>query len=161
MIKLPDNFIQWHRAYFFIDVGCAILDLPSSLPSEPLASIKMDLEWDELISFGFIPFGHEGNDTGPLIFDTRNSKTNVDFPIRVYEHEYCGDPEGVSEIIFSSFEKLLECVTHFVNSRSHKKDHEIIPDFLKIDPEGAGKNGNAYWNSWHEMLKANFEEFGY
>lgn len=41
------------------------------------------------------------------------------------------------------------------------RDHDIILDFLKIDPDSAGKTGKGYWNTWHHMLKANFEEYGY
>jgi len=162
-VKLPDSFIDWHKTYFFLDGDCSIVRLPYSLPTEPLSEIKKNLEWfpEELLSLGLIPFASEGNDTGPLVFDTRNQTNNIDFPIRVYDHEYGGELDGLSEIIFSSFTKLLECLTHFLNERENKKAFEIIPDFFKIDPAGAGSTGKNYWMSWVEMGKANYEEFGY
>ena len=75
------------------------------------------LNWhvpQELIPKGLIPFADDGNDTGPLVFDTRNQE-NEDFPIRVYDHEFSGDLDGLSEVIFSSFSKMLECLTLFLN----------------------------------------------
>lgn len=56
------------------------------------------------------PFAAEGNDAGPLIFDGRIKVVNNEFPIRVYEQEFGGNLDGLSEIIFSNFSKLLECL---------------------------------------------------
>src|SRR4030095_11114329 len=160
----PDIFIDWHRRYFFANCDCAIIRLPPSYPTRPLQNIIKYLDWDIpklLIPLGLIPFAAEGNDTGPLVFDTRNQSTNNDFPIRVYDHDYGGALDGLSEVIFSSFSKLLECLTHFLLQEKSKNHFEIIPDFYKIDPLGAGLTGKLYWTSWAEMLKANHEEFGY
>lgn len=159
----PDSFIEWHKRYHFAECDCSLLRLPNSLPSNPLRGITDNLNWDtakELTFHGFTPFASEGNDTGPLVFDTRKKwgKGRKDFPIRVYEHEYCGDLVGLSDVIFSSFDKLLACITHFLNA-SNKKSFEIIPDFYTIDPKGAGSTGKRYWNTWANMLRANFEEF--
>lgn len=159
----PDNFIEWHKRYFFEDGDCSIIRLPYSQPTIPLEQLINNLDWyipAQLIPLGLIPFADEGNDTGPLVFDTRNIKENIDFPIRVYDHEYGGDLNGLSEIIFSSFEKMIECLTHFLTETKSKKSFEVIPDFYAIDPIGAGSTGKSYWASWTEMEKANFEEFG-
>ena len=161
---LPDNFIEWHKHYFFADCDCSIIRLPLSLPTRPLEGIITNLDWDipeQLIPLGLIPFADEGNDVGPLVFDTRNANDKKDFPIRVYDHEYDGDLDGLSEIIFSSFDKMLECLTHFLTETKTKKRFEVIPDFYTIDPYGAGSTGKSYWASWTQMEKANFEEFGY
>ncbi|WP_196937111.1 SMI1/KNR4 family protein [Sphingobacterium hungaricum] len=163
-IQFPDSFIAWHKRYFFEDCDFPYVRLPNSMPTNPLEQIIDNLDWfiaEELIPLGFIPFADEGNDTGPLVFDTRNKKDNKDFPIRVYDHEYGGDLEGLSEIIFSSFDKLLACLAHLLTESSTRKRFEIIPDFYTIDPLGAGSTGKSYWSSWVEMEKANFEEFGY
>jgi hypothetical protein len=160
----PDNFIGWHKRYFFADCDCSIIRLPHSLPTRPLEQIINNLDWDipeQIIPLGLIPFADEGNDAGPLVFDTRNKKDNKDFPVRVYDHEYGGDMDGLSEIIFSSFDKLLECLTHFLTETKTRKRFEVISDFYTIDPDGAGSTGRSYWASWTEMEKANFEEFGY
>jgi hypothetical protein len=160
----PDNFIEWHKRYFFEDGDCSIIRLPQSLPTRPLEEIINNLNWDipqQLIPLGLIPFAEDGNDEGPLVFDTRNKDDKVDFPIRVYDHEYGGDLDGLSEIIFSSFNKMLECVTHFLIETKTRKRFDVIPEFCSIDPNGAGSTGKSYWTSWAEMEKANFEEFGY
>jgi hypothetical protein len=86
---------------------------------------------------------------------------NIEFPIRVYDQEYGGNLEGLSEIIFSSFPKLLECLTHYLIELKTRNNFEIIPDFFKIDPDGAGKTGVNYWLSWTSMQRENFNEFGY
>ena len=161
--KLPDNFINWHKRYFFDDGDCSLLRLPNSFPTKPLESIVTLLDNSVyLVSQGLIPFGDEGNDTGPLVFDTRNQTDSQDFPIRVHDHEYYNDLNGLSEIIFSSFNKMLECITHFLTEMENetKQSFEIIPDFFKIDPDGAGNTGEGYWESWIEMEKEIFEEFG-
>lgn len=162
--KFPDNFIEWHKRYFFEDGDCSIIRLPPSLSTKPLAQLIDKLDWvipEQLIPLGLIPFADEGNDAGPLVFDTRNTSYKKDFPIRVYDHEYGGDLDGLSEIIFSSFDKLLECLTHFLIETTTKESFDVIPDFYIIDPGGAGSTGKLYWEGWTEMLKANFEQFGH
>ncbi|WP_305952613.1 hypothetical protein [Emticicia oligotrophica] len=163
-IKLPKSFIQWHQEFFFLDCDTSIARLPISNPNLPLKSIKENLDWfvaGELISQQLYPFGDEGNDAGPLVFDGRNNVIDNNFPIRVYDHEFEGELDGLSEIIFSSFEKLIECLTHFMKELKTRRNFEIIPDFFKIDPLGAGLTGVQYWSSWVNMQKGNFEKFGY
>jgi hypothetical protein len=157
-VIFPDNFIEWHKRYFFANCDCSIVGLPHSLPTRPLEELINNLDWDipeQLIPLGFIPFGDAGNDVGPLVFDARNTNDKKDFPIRVYDHEYCGDLDGLSEIIFSSFEKMLECLTHFCTETKPK--FKVIPAFYAIDPNGAGSTGKLYWESWIAMEKANYE----
>lgn len=162
-IKLPKSFIEWHRQYFFLDADISILRLPASNPNLPLQEIKDNLNWfiaEQLIPLKLYPFGDEGNDAGPLVFDGRTHAANNEFPVRFYDHEYGGDPEGLSEIIFSSFEKLLDCTTHYMTALKTRRNFEIIPDFFTIDPTGAGGPGVHYWSGWADMQKANFEAFG-
>ncbi|MBO9683457.1 MAG: SMI1/KNR4 family protein [Flavisolibacter sp.] len=162
-ILYPKSFIDWHKSYFFLDGDCSIIRLPSSSPTQPLKDLKQSLDWfipKQLIPQKLYPFADEGNDTGPLVFDGRQPKRDNEFPIRVYDHEYSGDLDGLSEIIFSSFSKLLECLTHYLTELKTRQNFEIIPEFFQIDPNGAGKTGVDYWLSWAGMQRANFEEFG-
>lgn len=162
-ISLPNSFIEWHSRFYFADCDCSIIRLPHSLPNNPFYEIKKNLEWsfsDELIKQRLIPFADEGNDLGPLVFDYRKPLTG-DIPIRCYDHEYGGSLEGLSEIIFSSFDKLLECLTFFLSGLSQYQNFELIPKFFDIDPPGAGKSGKHYWTQWVDMMEANFNEFGY
>ncbi len=161
-IELPKSFIKWHKAFFFLNCDTSILRLPTSNPKLPLKEISDSLDWfiaEQLIPQKLYPFGDEGNDIGPLVFDGRLSLQDNEFPIRFYDHEFGGDIKGLSEIIFSSFEKLLECLTYYLTELKTRKNYEIIPDFFKIDPKGAGLTGIEYWLSWVNMQKANFEEF--
>lgn len=162
-IELPHSFINWHKHYFFLDGDCSLIRLPESNPNLPLKDVIDNLKWstsEQLISQKLYPFANEGNDTGPLVFDGRTAATHNEFPIRVYDHEFGGSLDGLSDVIFSSFGKLVECLTHYMTEIQTRRDFEIIPDFLKIDPSGAGTSGIEYWLTWTEMLKGNFEEFG-
>ena len=163
-VTFPENFIEWHKRYFFADCDCSIVRLPYSLPTKPLEIIieKIDRVIPEiLIPLGLVPFADEGNDAGLFVFDTRKTNNKNDFPIRVYNYEYDGDLEGLSNIIFSSFDKMLECLTHFLIETKTRKRFEVIPDFFTIDSKGAGTTGKSYWASWIAMEKENFDLFGY
>lgn len=161
-VKYPESFINWHRSYFFMDADTSILRLPVSNPNQPLKELENALDWyipQQLIPQKLYPFASAGNDSGPLVFDGREPLPGNEFPIRVYDHEYNGDLRGLSPVIFSSFPKLLECVTHFLTELKNRKNFEIIPDFLKIDPDGAHKTGLLYWERWMDMMEANDREF--
>lgn len=160
-LQLPPSFTDWHRAYYFLDGDCGLLRLPISNSARLLADLEKEWKWEatqQLIAQRLYPFAQEGNDSGPLVFDGRAAGAGPEFPIRVYDHEYGGRPEGLSEVIFSSFGKLLECLTHYCREIQTRSRAEVILDFLQLDPAGAGSTGAGYWRSWAAMMK-NFEEF--
>jgi len=162
-VKFPKSFIKWHKDFYFLDADIIVLRLPISNPNLPLQDLRKRLNWyipKQLIPHKLYPFAEEGNDIGPLVFDGRIDKNNNEFPIRYYDHEFGGDLEGLSEIIFSSFEKLLECLTHFMVELKTRESNEIIPDFFKIDPTGAGLTGKEYWLAWTDLLRKTDVEFG-
>jgi len=162
-VVFPESFVEWHKMYFFYDGDCSVVRLPYSVSSKPLCEIIDTVDNDlanELIKNELYPFADEGNDGGPLVFDGRITKENNEFPIRFYDHEYGGDLEGLSEVIFSSFSKLLECLTHYIKEIQTRKSFEVIPEFFQIDPEGAGKTGIDYWLGWISMERENLENFG-
>ena len=162
-VIFPKSFINWHKSFFFFGGDCSLLRLPTSTPTEPLGAIEFNLNWfipEQLIPHKLYPFADEGNDTGPLVFDGRKPIFNNEFPIRVYDHEYGGELDGLSEIIFSSFTKLLQCLIHYMTELKSRRNYEIIPDFFQIDTEGAGKTGVDYWTGWVNMQKSNFEQLG-
>ncbi|WP_343305775.1 hypothetical protein AAHN97_01295 [Chitinophaga niabensis] len=163
-VQFPQSFIAWHRSYFFLDGDCSLLRLPHSNPARPLEEMETRLNWfipEQLIPQQLYPFATEGNDAGMLVFDGREQKGDNEFPVRMYDYDYEGDIAGLREVIFSSFSKLIECMTHYCRELKHRKGFEIIPDFFQIDQAGAGKSGRDYWMGWVDMMKANFEEFGY
>lgn len=156
-VIFPESFINWHRSHFFMDAQTEILRLPHSNPEQPLQELEAELNnviSEELIPQKLYPFGSEGNDIGPLVFDGRTTVANNEFPVRVYDHEAGGDLNGLSPVIFSSFSKLLECQIHFLTElKKHRKNYEIVPDFFTIDPEGAGATGKDYWEGWITGMK--------
>lgn len=161
-VTFPPSFIEWHRAYYFLDADCSLVRLPHSNPLEPLKEIRKHLNWyipQQLIPQKLYPFGDEGNDSGPLVFDGRHQAENDEFPILLYDQDYGGDLNGLSEVVFSSFPKLLQCLTHFMTERKSRKDFDIVLDFFAIDPEGAGKPGVDYWLAWSRTLRATSNDF--
>lgn len=163
-VKYPQSFIDWHQAYFFLSGDCGLMRLPASNPVLPLRDIADQLDWyipEQIIPQQLYPFASEGNDAGLLVFDGRLPHSANEYPVRVYDHDFDGDPEGLSEVIFSSFPKLIECMTHFFRELKTRKNFEIIPDFFQLDPAGAGSSGKTYWLEWSAMFKSNYEEFGY
>jgi hypothetical protein len=162
-VRLPNSFIEWHKSYYLLDGDCSLLRLPFSNPLQPLQEVKNNLDWyiaKQLIPQKIYPFATEGNDGGPLVFDGRIEVANNEFQIRVYDQDFGGNLEGLGEVVFSSFSKLLECLTHYMLELKARKSFEILPDFFRIDPDGAGKTGIDYWLSWAAMQRANFQEFG-
>jgi hypothetical protein len=150
-IQLPPSFIDWHKAFFFCDGDCLIAQLPASLPNEPLEELRNQLNYGgNLISHGLYPFASDGSGTGnPLVFDARYPVTNNEFPIRIYDHEFIDDLNGLGEIIFSSFSKMLSCLVYFLNRPEAVESGEAIRGFFDIDPTGAGGPGRNYWlSSW-------------
>lgn len=153
-VRYPESFIDWHRAYYFLDADCVLLRLPASNPNEPLQELIERLDWpvaERLIAQGLYPFGDDGNDAGPLVFDGRQPAPGNEFPVRAYDHEFGGELRGLSPVLFSSFSKLLECMTHYLEQKQRLHDYEIIPDFFRIDPEGAGNTGVDYWMGFAGM----------
>lgn len=158
-VSLPESFINWHRAYYFLDGDCSILRLPYSSPAKPLQELE-DLVDNEtannLIENKLFPFASEGNDGGYIVFDGRNSIESNEYPIRF--HDFTWGIDELGPVIFSSFPKLLECLTYFLSKSNEKQIFELIPEFFSIDPTGAGKDGIDYWISWINMTKENYEE---
>ncbi len=162
-IQLPKSFIDWHKEFFFLGADTSLLRLPVSNPNQPLKDLRGQMSWfipEQIIPHKLYPFGDEGNDAGPLVFDGRVDVNDNEFPIRFYDHEFGGDLAGLSEVIFSSFEKLIECMTHFMKELKTRKRSDIIPDFFAIDPAGAGSTGIDYWLNWAAMLKGDSEGTG-
>ncbi|GGH21947.1 SMI1/KNR4 family protein [Mucilaginibacter phyllosphaerae] len=158
-IKFPESFIKWHKSYFFLSGSSPVVYLPNSSPTQPLQDIIDNLDNDlseELIAQKLYPFATDDNDIGFFVFDAREDKADNEYPIRLYDHEYGGDLEGLSEILFSSFSKLLECLTYAMENHN-EQIHEILPEFIRIDPEGAGKDGIDFWLDRIVFEKKNFE----
>ena len=149
-IKYPPSFIEWHKSRHFLDGDFSIVRLPKSNPNEGLTELEDSLSYDiaqDLILEKLVPFGHECNDAGPLVFDYREDKSEP--PIRFYELSLLGDLEGLSPVIFSDFNTLLECVLLY-----NKKGVDAIPEFFEIDPLGAGnpEEGKGYWLMIRDMF---------
>jgi hypothetical protein len=158
-VRFPKSFIEWHKKYFFLDGSCFIVSLPCSYPTQPLQAVIDNLDNDlseELIAQKLYPFATDDNDIGFFVFDAREDKTDNEYPIRLYDHEYGGDLDGLSEILFSSFTKLLECLTYAMENDSWPI-HEKLAEFIRIDPDGAGKDGIDFWLERIAFEKENFE----
>lgn len=151
-IQLPSSFKRWHSRYYTLDGDVSLVRLPSiplNVPFGPLRSAMSGAMYfpENFRKMGYLQFGDDGNDVGPICFHTGAPCENHDYPIYVWDHE--GDDEDVSflSLMFTSFRKLLECVVH--HHGGTLPDYEELPEgyagFKIIDPEGAGRYFN--WNS--------------
>jgi len=156
-VIFPRSFIEWHKRYFFLNCSCRIIDLPFSSPKQPLQDIIDNFDYDvskDLAKSKLFIFAEDNDEIGPYVFDAREPRDNNEFPIRIYDYEYVGDLDGLSEVIFSCFTKLLECITYLLQNINTSPLSEILPEFLRIDPEGAGKTGVDFWLERIEAEKA-------
>lgn len=151
--KFPDSFKQFYSRYNFSEIETPLLTLTGSDPD--LSSLAAEYNWDLpklLTGNRLYVFGDGGNDIGPLVFDGREPKSGNEFPIREYDHEYIdGEPEALTEIMFSSFTKMIECLLHFLEEGSKTGYNAAIRQFYHIDPAGAGDDGRGYWTPWFAM----------
>lgn len=154
--KLPESFKLWSSRYYTLDCHTDILSLPASPTDDPFGELR---DWffrayrpEHLGQIGLIPFGDEAAGAGPLCFDARSSASgSSDWPILYVDHDSPPD-EAIGPIIFSSFHKLLECCVHYLSGpgTDYWSRRERIPDFLELDPTGAGGPGQEYWETWIE-----------
>lgn len=141
--KLPESFKRWHSRYYTLDGDISIVrlpEIPSNNPFGDLRSQMFDQYLPEALSKrGFIPFASDGNDVGPLCFDSSMIIDDNEWPIYVWDHEG-DDSDKYLKLIFSNFRKLLECCTHLYGGQlaGYGELAEGISGFSVIDPEGAG-----------------------
>jgi hypothetical protein len=155
-VKFPKSFISWHQRYYFFGQDCSIIKLPASLPHRPLQELSFILNHEistQLAKLKLCPFAYDKHPNRLFVFDTRTTVADQEYPIRIYEGNG-SDLHGLSEVIFSSFSKLLECLTYLLEEVNNRKVHEIIPGFFCIDPKGAGASGISYWTEVVQLEKA-------
>ena len=150
--RLPKSFKAWFQNYYTLDVDVGIVRLPACPLNNPLKDLKYQVVESGYYSkrckeLGLIPFGDEKLiDAGPLCFDTREPVRDDEWPVVYWDHEYDQTSEEIGPRIFSSFPKLIKCCTHFL--QENKSARDLVRDLYRIDPEGAGGPGRAYWEGW-------------
>jgi hypothetical protein len=167
---MPPSFKEWYGAFFTLDMDISVIRLPanpSSAPLQPLEELtaESDPVYEAARSLGLIPFGDEAMmDAGPLCFDGRGGSDPDRWPVTYWDHEWEGTDQQIGPPIFSSFEKLIECCTHYMNAAADAKASptsdggeeddpvkargEWISSMIALDPNGAGGPGRAYWDCW-------------
>ena len=158
-IPLPPSFKAWFTRYYTLDMDCSIVRLPECPSNNPLGPLKVIMTASHAFStiprqLGLIPFGEESNDVGPLCFDARQPKTDGEWPIVYWDHELDTKPRAIGPTIFSNFEKLIECVTYYLEGgKTLEQREKRIAGFFEIDPVGAGAHGKRYWSSRLSEMK--------
>jgi len=141
---LPHSFKLWHSRYYTLDGDMSIVRLPPIPLHSPFTPLRDEMFEqylpETLRQKGYLPFGSDGNDTGPICFHTALGSEDSEYAIYVWEHE--GDEsERYMTLMFSNFRKLLECCVHLHGGRL--TNYPTLPDqyeaFAVIDPDGAGK----------------------
>jgi hypothetical protein len=117
--EFPPLYRAFLTARFVMDLDVPGVRLPA-LPSDaPLARVSAHIEaWSPLHRAGYIAFADDDNDTGPLCFDVRASRSGGDCPIVLFDHEQLvalGQPQLAERALvaphalpyFDSFRHLL------------------------------------------------------
>ena len=111
--------------------------------------------WERPLALGLLPFGDEGNDAGPLCFDTRASNDPDSWPITFWDHD---GPEEIGPTLFSSFDALLRGCTAYMRCAAEARrrasdpqdrlasDADCLRSLMAADPQGAGSGGAGYWS---------------
>jgi hypothetical protein len=159
---LPPSFQRWYASTFTLDCDCSVLRLPanpSNSPGKPLLQyvVPGNRWWERPLALGQLPFGDEGNDSGPLCFDTRASNDPGRWPITFWDHD---GQEEIGPALFSSFDALLRGCTAYMRCFAEVKrrvpdpndwlpnSDDCIRSLMAADPQGAGRPAAGYWRSW-------------
>ena len=161
----PSSFKEWYGAFFTLDMDLSIVRLPenpSNAPLQPLEKrvAKPDPFDQAARSLGLIPFGDEAMmDAGPICFDPRGGSDPNRWPVTYWDHEWAGTDQQIGQPIFSCFEKLIECCTHYMEAAAGAKASgddllrirgTLLRSMITLDPDGAGGPGREYWTCWFE-----------
>jgi len=139
--KLPYSFKYWHSRYYQLDADMSLIRLPAVPSNNPFKDLRREMFEmyfpEKYREQGYVPFGSDGNDTGPICFHTQAEVDDFDYPVYVLE-PYTKDS---MQLQFSNFRKLLEYLVHYL--RGTLTDYGDLPEgyagFKIIDPDGAGK----------------------
>ena len=155
-IRFPKNYLDWLVSYDFFNIETSLISLTRSKANSNSTFREHWYEEHgdfgvELTNHGYLPIGWEVNDAGPIILDL-NVKPLP--PVR-FVHMIPGSnlKENVSGIVFSSFANLLTCMIHFFEKGERSSVDQLVSDFAKIDPNGAGSEfGQEYWRLIFEQM---------
>lgn len=160
--ELPPSFQRWYASMFTLDLDCSIIRLPINPSNAPGTGLLRQIMpespwWTRPLELGLLPFGNDGNDEGPLCFDTRNGGDPDHWPITFWVHD---DPQAeIGPVLFSSFDALLQGCTAYLECLANlqacaaqddpwqDRICECFAPLMAADPQGAGTAGKEYWES--------------
>ena len=109
---LPPLFRAYLMYKCLLMTEFGLVRLPSTPADDPLASVRIYVRlMDEQPYFrprGLVPFGEDGNDGGPLCFDTSRPTPDGDYPVMFTDHELLPRPGYRGEQRWSGFAELLD-----------------------------------------------------
>ena len=89
-----------------------VVRLPRTPSDAPLRELRRSLRLVEDDSYfsthGYLPFGDDSNDAGPVCFDTTRRLPDGDCPIVVVDHERIGEPGYAGTVEWPSFAALID-----------------------------------------------------
>lgn len=118
--KVGKPFPPLFRAYLMYkcllltDFGGRFVRLPETPSDDPLGELRGQLGIMEEEPFwranGYVAFGQDGNDAGPVCFDTTRPTGDGDYPIVVVDHERTRSPGYAGRTKWDSFASLLDAM---------------------------------------------------
>lgn len=133
---IPLIFKKWYSRHYSPEPGSLdtrIIFLPVPTQEDLFSELEGSLlgygdSYQDIRDLNLIPFGSDANARGAICFDASDKSINPnDYPIVLFEY----DTWDKSEIAFSNFEKMLECIIDLTKVGSTE-------NFAKIDPKAGG-----------------------
>jgi hypothetical protein len=110
--KLPPLFRAYlmYKCLLMTDFG--IIRLPSIPSDRPLHDLLLYVRLLETEPYwrehSYLPFGSDGNDGGPICFDTKRPTTDHDYPVVFVDRDLAGRPGYTGVVRWPSFAALLD-----------------------------------------------------
>jgi hypothetical protein len=120
-VALPPLFRAYlmHQCLLMTDFGIIRLpQTPSDRPlDEMLGYVRVFVEEPYWGRHGYVPFAYDGNDGGPMCFDTKRPSPENDYPVVFVDHERALQMSYTGEQRWDSFAALLDSLEGDLLSR--------------------------------------------
>jgi hypothetical protein len=119
----PPLFRGWlmYKCLLMTDFG--LVRLPETPSDDPLHEIRQYVGIMNSQPYFrprlVLPFGSDGNDTGPLCFDLARRHPDGDCPVVLFDHELLDRPEYAGRPFADSFAALLDMLEAAMRSFDH------------------------------------------
>jgi hypothetical protein len=122
--------LQALYAHVLPGLDCGIVQFQASPPDAPVGELRAlvldSWEPEAIAGQGLLAIADDGNDGGPLCLDSRAGGAPEGWPVVLWDHDW----EQVTATLYSSAERMLACVIHWLQEGR-------VAGLAAIDPQGS------------------------